>query len=417
MRTDVLVVGAGLAGLACARRLSSAGVDHLVLERADAPGGRVRTDVVDGFRCDRGFQLVNPAYPEVPRVLDVEALDLRPFRAGVVVARGGRRHELHDPRRSPSGLLATLQAPYLTPRELLGLARWALPVLADARAVQRGPDSTLAESLDAARVCGRLRRSVLEPFLAGVLAESDQRTSATFAQLLVRSFVLGKPSVPASGMQALPDQLAAGLEPGRLRLGVDVAAARPGAVETSQGPIQARTVVVATDPPTAERLTEVPSPAMKGLTTWWFTPASGAEPPSTRPLLHLDGDRRGPVVNTAVMSLVAPEYAPAGRHLVQATEVGVSRESPHDAEQRVRSHLRLIYGADPRAWELVVRHVIARALPEQPPPLRPRRPVDLSGGLFVAGDHRDTASIQGALVSGRRAADAVMAHLGVARPD
>ena len=295
-----------------------------------------------------------------------------------------------------------------------------LPVLLDPGAVQAAPDTALAESLDAARVRGRLRRSVLEPFLAGVLAEDDQRTSAAFALLLVRSFALGRPSVPALGMQAMPDQLAAGLSPGALRCGVEVHSAAPGAVATSAGTVHARAVVVATDPPAAERLAGVRSPAMKGLTTWWFTPPAGAEPPTRRPLLHLDGDRRGPVVNTAVMTTVAPEYAPPGRHLVQATEVGAagaeSAADAHEAEHRVRTHLRLIYGADPRAWRLVARHVVRHALPEQPPPLQARRPVDLSGGLFVAGDHRDTASIQGALVSGRRTADAVLRHLGAAVP-
>lgn len=93
----VVVVGAGLAGLACAQRLTRAGVDVLVLEASDAAGGRVGTDVVDGFRCDRGFQLVNPSYPALTQVVALAALDLRPFAAGVVVAAGSFRYALGRP--------------------------------------------------------------------------------------------------------------------------------------------------------------------------------------------------------------------------------------------------------------------------------------------------------------------------------
>jgi hypothetical protein len=146
---------------------------------------------------------------------------------------------------------------------------------------------------------------------------------------------------------------------------------------------------------------------MKGLTTYWF---STAESPTSVNLLLVEGGGRaaGPVVNTAVMSLAAPTYAPAGHHLVQATTL----HGDDVSEAQVRAHLGRMYGAPTRDWDLVVRHDIDQALPEQLPPLRHRQPVDLGDGLFVAGDHRDTASIQGALVSGRRAANAVSAALG-----
>ena len=113
----VVVVGAGLAGLACAQRLVAAGREVIVLEASDAVGGRVRTDEIDGFRCDRGFQLINPAYPALPRVVDVDQLDLRAFGAGVVVATEAGRSVLADPRRLPRLLPATLRSPVGSLRE------------------------------------------------------------------------------------------------------------------------------------------------------------------------------------------------------------------------------------------------------------------------------------------------------------
>src|SRR3954454_124382 len=211
-RAEVVVVGAGAAGLACARRLAFEGIDVLVLEASDAVGGRIRTDVVDGYRCDRGFQLLNPAYPALPHVLDLDDLDLHPFRAGVVVGHGRTRSVLADPRREPSFLLASLRAPLGTFAEKVRFATWAgatlLPV--HGRLSQlAGPDRTLADELDAAGVTGRLRTGVVDPFLAGVLAEYGGSSSAHLGRLLVRSFVLGSPSVPSVGMGRLPEVVAA----------------------------------------------------------------------------------------------------------------------------------------------------------------------------------------------------------------
>ncbi len=410
--SDVLVVGAGLAGLACARTCEAAGLDVTVLEASDGVGGRVRTDVVDGFRCDRGFQLLNPAYPAVRRLVDVTALDLGVFEAGVAVRRGDRLAVVADPLRAPRRIPATLRSGYLDPRELVALARWAAPALGSVSRLLSREDSTLAESLDAAGATGALRHEVLDRFLTGTLADDTGATSATFVRLLVRSFLRGTPGVPAGGMAALPAQLAAGLRR-PVALGRPVEALAPGGAVAAGLRHRARAVVVATDAVAARELTgraDVGAAGMKGLRTWWFRAPQAPEPGR---LLLVDA-AGGPVVNAAVMSRAVPSLAPPGATLVQATTL-----LPTPAgEGEVRSHLAALYGVPTDRWEVVTRHDVERALPVQPPPLEARRPVRLGSGVYVAGDHRDTASIQGALVSGRRAARAVLADLraGVA-PD
>jgi glycine/D-amino acid oxidase-like deaminating enzyme len=413
---EVVVVGAGLAGLACARRLAASGVAVTVLEAADAVGGRVRTDVVDGFRCDRGFQLLNPAYPEARRVLDLGALRLQPLPAGVVVATGGGRRLLTDPRRTPprrlprsvAGALATLRSP----REVAAFAAWALrDVTAHPADLLAAPDEAWGEALDDRGVTAELRHQVLEPFLAGVIGERDGATSRRFVDLLVRSFAKGRPSVPAEGLQAVPDQLAAGLPAGSVRTGVRVAGVGPDRIRTPEGELGARAVVVATDPATAGSLLGLEVPATRGLTTFWHV---ADEPPTSAPELHLDGDARGPVVNSVVLSASAPGYSPDGRSLVATTVLGDAGDA--GTEAAVRAQLRYVYGADTARWSLVRTHALPEALTAMPPPLDVRRPVALGEGLFVAGDHRDSASSQGALVSGRRAADGVLDHLGLPVP-
>jgi hypothetical protein len=338
------------------------------------------------------------------QVVDVAQLDLRAFDAGVVVSLGSERWVLADPRRRPTALAETLRAPLGTTAEKLRFARWAARSLLPVRGRRPRPDTTLADDLDAAGITGPLRTGVVDPFLAGVLAERGGTSSAQFASLLVRSFVLGSPSVPSLGMTRLPELIAASLPAGAVRLNTRVQSVTATSLQTADEEVLARAVVVATDPTTAAALTDQPAPAMKSLTTFWHTCAT---PPTGERLLHLDAEARGPVINTAVLTNVAPTYAPAGRPLIATTTLGADGSAA--AERDARRHAGQIYGVDATSWELVTSHVIAAALPVQPPPLRLRQPVALDQGLYVAGDHRDTASIQGALVSGRRAATAVLA--------
>lgn len=419
MDADVVVIGAGLAGLQCARALSASGLTVTVLEAGDAVGGRVRTDVVDGFRCDHGFQVLNPAYPAVRRLVDVEALRLQQFDAGVLVRAADGLRVLVSPLSAPRLLGETLRSGLLRPGELAALARWLAPVLVAPQKAAHSRDAALFDKLDAGGIDGPLRR-VMDRFLAGVIVDSHGETSANFTRLLLRSFALGSPGLPHDGMRALPEQLAAPLTDVRLGTRVGSVGDEPGSgsgvrtVATDTGTLRAPAVVVAADPVTATRLTALPRPTMKGLVTWWFT---APEPPDTRVLLAVDGRNGpdggppGPVWNAAVVTAAAASYSADGRPLIQATTL-LDRPDGDAGEAEVLEHLGDIYQCSTSGWEVVTRHRIPQALPAVPPPLRLTRPVRVRKGVYVCGDHRDTSSIQGALVSGERAARAVLADLG-----
>ncbi|HEY5361886.1 MAG TPA: NAD(P)/FAD-dependent oxidoreductase [Streptosporangiaceae bacterium] len=410
-QADVVIAGAGLAGLAAARVLTGAGLEVVLIDPADAPGGRVRTDRRDGLLLDRGFQLLNPAYPEARRMLDLGRLDLRSFAPGLVVASGSGRSVLADPLRRPGALLGDLRAPFGSAAEKLALARWAARIgYGPAQRIKERPDSALGAELTRLGISGELRRRVIEPFLAGVLAESGLSTSRRLGELLVRAFVRGRPALPAGGMQAIPDQLAARLPTGVLHLNTALLSAGAGIAHTDAGTVRAPALVIACDPVTACRLAGLPQPAMRALTTFYHR---SQEPPSPLELLHLDGDAAGPLVNTAVVSNVAPTYAASGS-LIASTILGADDSAAMEAT--VRAQAARVYGADPRGWTYVGSYPIAGALPAMPPPLRLRKPVALGDGVYVCGDHRDTASIQGALVSGRRTALAVLADLRAPQP-
>lgn len=407
MEADVLVIGAGLAGLNAARRLEGAGLVPLVLEASDAIGGRVRTDSVDGFRLDRGFQVLNPAYPALREAVDVARLALRPFGRGLVVHTASGSRELVDPFRQPWAAGELVRASLADGAGTRALARWLLPALRGRGALAALPDESLTASLDAAGVRGALRTEILEPFLTGVLADDQGATSATFARWLTRWFALGTPSLPAQGMAALPALLRSRMA-ARVHLDTRVdhlaKQATGWVAQTAGGPFTGAAVVVATDPVTASALTGLPAPRMRGLATWWF---SAPQAPIESRCLQVDGSRRGPVVNTAVISNVQPAYAPAGRHLVQASTLLVGA-APSEADVRV--HLEQLYACSTTDWTVVATHLIPQALPAIEPGGWRRVPTASDEGVIVAGDSSD-ASIQGALQSGVDAAARVVARL------
>lgn len=410
MDHDVVIVGAGLAGLACARTLHAAGVDAMVLEASDGVGGRVRSDVVDGFVLDRGFQILLTAYPELDRWIDVESLDLCRFDAGARVRVDGRFHTVGDPLRRPADLVSTLRAPIGSPLDKLRI----LQAVASVRRgsvpdLLRRPDTTTAERLRRLGFSDRAVERFLRPLFAGIQLDPDLEVSSRRFDVILRMLAVGDSAVPATGMGAFPAAIAAGLPDGAVRLSTPVRGAGPGEVRVDDGSLTATAVVVATDGPSAAAITGlVDDPGSRPVAALWF----GADAPPLRgPRLVLDGDSSGPVRNLAVMSEVAPGYAPPGRASVVAAVPGPDALDP--ALPRVARHqLRGWFGTEVDGWDLLRVDVIRHGQPDQRPPLHPKRSVRVAEGLYVCGDHRDTASIQGALFSGRRAAAAVLADLG-----
>jgi phytoene dehydrogenase-like protein len=420
-RAPVVVVGAGLAGLACAHHLHRAGRAVVVLEGSDGVGGRVRSDRVDGHVLDRGFQVMLTAYPEAASVLDYPALDLRAFERGAVIRRGGAFHTLTDPTRHPGSVARTLTAPVGSLADKMRIAWLGLRATRwPGDGPTGGPDRTVAAWLAAEGLSDTVVAAFLGPLLAGTLLDPTLSSSARQAQFIWRSLASGDSVVPAQGMQAIPDQLAAALPPGTVRLGTPVRAVQATGVTLDDGSgLAAAAVVVATDGSTAAQLLPdvVADPLGPSVACLWF---SAVHSPLSTSAIVLNGDgpdgpHGGPVNNLAVMSNVSPAYAPEGRSLVAASVLEGLDGLDDDAglETGVRAQLGRWLGPGVAEWLLLRTDRITHAQPAQIPGslTDPRRPVRAGEGRYVCGDHRDNASIQGALVSGRRAAEAVLSDL------
>jgi phytoene dehydrogenase-like protein len=409
---DVLIVGAGLAGLTCAREVAAAGLRPLVLEASDGVGGRVRTDVVDGFRLDRGFQVLLTAYPTTRRVLDYDRLDLRPFEPGALVRIGDGFAAVSDPFRRPSDAVATLLSPVGSIGDKVRVAK--LAVTLRARTVEEilatREDKTL-DRLSELHFGPRIIESFFRPFLGGVFLDPTLQTSSRMFEFVFKMFASGSVAVPAAGMGALTAQLSGGLPAGSLRTGARVASVtRDSATLETGETLRGSAVVVAASPSETARLAglnDVP-PYVPAL-CWYF---EAPEPPVDRGILVLDGGRRGPVTTLAVMSRVAETYAPAGRELVSVTVLGEAEPTPRLREE-ILVQMRGWYGAPVDAWREIRPYRIHEALPDQSLAAGGVSPRSLRtpGGLHVAGDHRVHGSIEGAIQSGLAVASRVSREL------
>ncbi|GGT50404.1 NAD(P)/FAD-dependent oxidoreductase [Streptomyces althioticus] len=449
-QADVVVVGAGVAGLSAARRLTSAGVSTVVLEAAHEVGGRTATEKIDGFRLDRVGRLLSTACAELHVTPGLEDLVLRPFAPGVLLYGDGRHHRagvqpgyrrargarsargaLHAVRALASAPLPGPRRPVAVPgrqvsvprnrggaplgtaldQARLGAALNRLAGTSVERLLAR-PETTAAEALHGRGLPARTVDGFLRPLLAALLCDPELTTSSRSADLALRDFASGRLCLPEGGAEALPQLLARSLPPGTVRTGVRVTSVSTTSVTTAEhGEFRCAAVLVATGARDAAEL-------LPGLRVPDFHPVTVVhhttdEPPGTDTSLLLDADRGGPVAHTAVVSAVDPSRAPSGRTLVTSTVLGPAAA---DTDTAVRAHLARLYGVATTRWEtLAVRHT-ADAVPAMRPPHDPHRPVRLLAGLYVCGDHRDSGAVAGALRSADRAATAILADLGVARP-
>lgn len=407
---DVVVVGAGLAGLACALDLCRAGWRVALLEASDGVGGRMRTDRQDGFLIDRGFQVFNTSYPQVKRRLELRGLRLRPFTAGLVAHTSHGPVRLADPTREPGAAGTLLPGRALSARDLAALAALtARDAVLPVSLTRQLPDRPTSAALARAGLSDAVIADILRPFLSGVFLEDRLETSARFFHLVWRSMVRGSLCLPAEGIGAVPARLAEGLPDGVLRLGTPVAEVTDTGVLLSDGSeVPARAVVVATDPATAARLLPgLTVPDTRTVTTYYH---ATDRPPTTEPTLIVDS--RGTVLNTCVLSAVAPTYAPPGTGLVSTSVLGTD---PPGRAQAVLRRLAELYGTDTSGWQQIAARTVEGALPAMLPPWPLSRTTRRASGRYVCGDHRATGSVQGALASGTRAAREVSADLGPER--
>jgi phytoene dehydrogenase-like protein len=426
MMNDVLIIGGGLAGLSAALELDKRGVSWRLVEAADRLGGRVATDVVEGFLLDRGFQVLLDAYPEARATLDYGELNLRPFYAGAKIWLGDCFTVVANPFERPRHALRTLFSPigsFSDKFAILTLRSMLMQRSLDD--IFERTEQTTEQYLREFGFSKTIIARFFTPFLGGVFLDAKLETSSRMFEFVFKMFASGKATLPAAGMGRIPRQMSARLEAERIALNAPVASleltpqtatARLASGET----LQAKTILIATGNqaahhllatiPDGARRPQIPTPKNRSTTCLYF---AAPAPPTSEPILMLNGTGRGLVNNVCVPNLVAPLYAPEGQALISASIIGSPQTDDETLVEAALKEMRAWFGDAVGKWRFLRSYRLENALPDQTPPaLSPaERPARLSDTLYIAGDHRDTASIQGTLVSGRRAATEIAERL------
>lgn len=409
-KPDVLIVGAGLAGLCCARRLQKEGISFEIVDASDAVGGRVRTDRHEGFLLDRGFQVLQTAYPEALAELNYDSLGLRPFVAGALVRHNGSFHRMSDPWRERGSFMANLTSPAMHLSDKFRMWRLRSEVLGKSiEAIFESAETSTRQALTQRNFSRRAIDRFFKPFLGGVTLDAKLAVSSRMFEFAFKMFTEGDAALPAGGMQAIPEQLAAGLGAGSIQFHQKVRAVEPGRLIMASGAVlEAGSIVIATEGPEASRLLgyERTVPSRSACCLYFVA----KEPPVDEAILVLSGSARGPINNLAVLNLVAPTYAPKGEFLISVTVLGMPSRDDQTVAMQVRAQLKRWYGLVAEEWRLLRLYRIEHGLPVMGS-MDPHLTARVTPGLYVCGDHRSTPSIQGAMESGRRAAETLIRDL------
>ena len=376
MSFDCIVVGAGLAGLTAARKLQALNHSVLLIEASDGVGGRVRSDQIDGFICDRGFQVINPSYEQVAKTNLISTLDFR-YIAGQI--------RLVDQNLKVGFAPATLSSKIGSLGEKLNFVNFVInPVISNSK-----------DFGEYASKFSKLYEKVLQPFLSGVFLTDPKIIAADVAQEILRSFVKSLPGVPAAGVGEFSKALAKPVL--NLRLNEPVQSVAAGQVITKWAKYSAKYVIVATDPTTAAQLVNgVKVPKMLASTTAYF---ATSELPNQSKYLAISN--RSKLVNSIVISQVSSKYAPKDKHLISATSLQPITESVF------RKELADMWQVNTKTWDYVAKYEIKQSLPEHLPGQKKTRNLQIGDGIFIAGDHMSVPSQQGAMSSGYVAAKAI----------
>jgi phytoene dehydrogenase-like protein len=406
----VIIVGAGLAGLSCARRLMEDNIPFLVLEAKQRIGGRLKTDYLDGFILNHGFQVLQAAYPEARRVLDYGQLALKPFWPGAIVRIDGKFHLIADPVRRPRHLWSTLTAPIGTMGDRLKILRLVQEVRRKSPSeIFQDRDMPTIDFLRSSGFSEKMIQRFWKPFFAGVCLDPGINGSSRVFQYVLKVFAEGDVALPARGMAAIVDQLAERLPIERIRTGSRVESVHPEGVLLASGEtIEASAVILATEGPETEQL--IGDKVKKGSRGEFCLYYAAQKPPIDEPYLVLNGDGIGRINSLTVPSVVAPTYAPSGQQLISVVVIGQPDSDYSGVETAVRNELNEWLGTGVNDWRHLKTFGIKHALPAQTPPMpdptlaaRPVKP-----GIFICGEYGSVPGIQWALLSGRQAAEAVM---------
>jgi phytoene dehydrogenase-like protein len=410
MKHDVIIIGAGLSGLSAAIYLHRQGRKVLILEASDRAGGRVKTDLYDGFLLDRGFQVLLTAYPEAIELLNYKDLQLKKMLPGATVLYDGGTFEIADPFRRPKALLNTLFAPVGTLRDkinTLWLKNKLQKMTIDGIFAQ--PEQSTYQQLLDYGFSQKMIQRFYAPFLSGIYLENNLTTSNRMFDFVMKMFSDGDVAIPAHGMEEIPKQLVSLLPKSSILCNKKVSVIDGNTLTLEDGTVfQANQILIATN---ANELTKQFLPNTKTtaqkVTNVYF---EAKKAPSKKAIVILNASvNKKWVNNLTVISNVSKAYAPIGKVLISVSYNGLAAIEDFVLAENIKKELEQWYGKQVQDWKMIKTYRIDYALPIQDSVKNdiPISEIKISDTLFICGDHLLNGSINAAFKSGRLAAEAM----------
>ena len=407
----IVIIGAGIAGLTCAKYLKDKGVEALVLEASDAVGGRVRTDIIEDFRLDRGFQVLLTAYPEAKKLLDYEALDFQTLPSGARVRHTDNFFVMPNPLKDLTTAPQALFSPVgglLDKIKVLQLNLETRSAADPDAARDASTESTLA-FLENYGYSDKIIQRFFVPFFRGVFLERRLATNSAFFKFLYNQFATGDVVVPAAGMQAIPEQIAARLAPDQIRLNAPVEKISGTTVFLANGEsIEAEKIVVATDARAAAKLLGRESNVEFNSTACLYFTSDSPIESGGEPYLIVNSNEKELIDHLFIASAAAPSYAPAGKSLISVNVVGDKKISIKNLEENALGELKKWFGGETN-WRHLRTYKIPDALPRYTTEdAKSAVSLQISENTFRCGDYAAYPSLNAAMKTGREVAEMLL---------
>ncbi len=398
---EFLVVGAGLAGLTAAKVLSQSGREVLLLEKSDGVGGRVRTDQYKDFLLDRGFQVLLTAYPELPKHLNLSLLRLHSFESGATIFSDGHFSKVGDPFRNVSSIMSTAFTKTIGMQDKIKLLKLRNSLIGRKKIYfQQKDDKRILETFEELGFTSKAINSFFKPLVGGIQLDPSLSGSTRLCFLVLKMLFIGDAAIPSRGMGAISEQLSKQINESSIRLTstVDKVEGKKVILESGESFLPSN-LIIATEGPATAKLLGQESPLSRSVSCIYF---SAPQAPSSSKAILLNGEKNGPALNVAIMSNISPSYSKNGKALIA---VAIPNTIKPDSMENVLIQMRKWFGDSVDSWEHIKTYSIEHGQPDLRPGDPFRKSIKNSEGVYICGDHRDTPSIQGALVSGRRAAE------------
>jgi protoporphyrinogen oxidase len=415
MKPSITIIGAGISGLSVGLHLHREGFSVKIIEASDRPGGRIKTDSVDGFRLDRGFQVLLTSYPEAQMLLDYKALQLKTFLPGATVLYDGGQFEIADPFRRPSALLATVFAPVGSLKDKINTFVLKQKLIRKSiKGIFLQEQKSSLEQLKSYGFSSKMIDRFFKPFFSGIFLENKLETPNRMFDFVMKMFSEGDAALPALGMEEIPKQLAIQLPADTFLYNTKVVDIRENSIFTNTGAeIKSDIIILATEAnELVSKLKSNVETKYRSVTNVYFQTTIA---PSNKAVVILNASEKEKVVNNlTVMTNVSTAYAPAGKVLISVSCNGILDFEDQELAEKIKKELEPWFGKQVEEWSHLKTYKVKYALPNLTVLKDDLTITDMkiNDNLYSCGDHLLNGSINAAMKSGRLLADLIILEFG-----